>query len=404
MIKFGKILIFGIIVVVAIIGVAFYFGFDFYKGIKPALLSSSEDITKFESAKNNLGLQLPEGFSINIFAEDLGAPRVITFDPNGIPYASITKQGLIVALRDKNNDGFAEDNLKVLAGLRNPHGLAFWEDYLYVAEEDKIKRYKYDIANSKILDTTGEKIIDLPLGDRHVTRTIVFSKRDGKPVLYVSIGSTCDVCFEKDERNGTVMVMDPDGTNARIFATGLRNAVFIILSPWTGGILATEMGRDWLGDDLPPDEINILSHEGEDFGWPICYGDGVYDEKFNGLESVREGMQACVNAEPPFIQIPAHSSPLGFAFMDDGWGKEYEGDLFVAYHGSWNRSVPTGYKIVRFKQIAGNTSKTEQDFITGWLQGDGTSIGRPVDIKIGPDGAMYISDDKAGVIYRVTKD
>jgi len=135
-------------------------------------------------------------------------------------------------------------------------------------------------------------------------------------------------------------------------------------------------------------------------GWPICYGENIHDTNFDKKQYI---INPCENTEPSLIQIPAHSSPLGLAFMDNSWGEEYEGDLFVAYHGSWNRSVPTGYKIVRFKQVAGNILKTGQDFITGWLQEDGTAIGRPVDIKIGPDKAMYISDDKAGVIYKVTK-
>lgn len=395
-----------IIAAVAAIGFIFYYIYPLYKGIKPALLPPPEDITEIENAEENLGLQLPDGFRISIFAKGLGKPRVMEHDPLGNLLVSIPSRGKVVALPDENHDGVADKVVTVIEGLNRPHGLATRcgreSCEFYIAESDQVAAYAYNQKNLKA--THKRKIVDLPGGGNHFTRTILFLPQPQDGRMLISVGSSCNVCDEKDWRRAKVLSVYADGSDFGVFSSGLRNAVFMTIHPKTGEIWATEMGRDWLGDELPPDEINVLSREGEDFGWPICYGDGIYDEKFNGLGSVEEGVRACVNAKPPFIQIPAHSSPLGLVFMDNSWSEEYEGDLFVAYHGSWNRSIPTGYKIVRFKQIAGNTSKAGEDFITGWLTEDGTSVGRPVDIKIGPDGAMYISDDKAGVIYRVTKE
>lgn len=397
--KYGLVIL--VIAIVAIASVVFYYGFNFYTGIKPALLSPSEDIAELEGIEKNLGLILPEGFSISIFAKDLGKPRVMDWDANGNLLVSIPSQGRVVVLPDRNNDGVADEILTVIGELNRPHGLENRCDRegceLYIAESDQVAVYTYDQKNLKA--TYKRKIADLPDAGNHFTRTILFMPPPQDNRMLISVGSSCNVCNEKDWRRAKILSVYTDGSDFGIFSSGLRNAVFMAINSKTGKIWATEMGRDLLGDDMPPDEINIVK-EKVDYGWPICYGERVHDINFDKRQYAKN---PCEGTEPPYIQIPAHSSPLGLVFMDTGWGEEYEGDLFVAYHGSWNRSVPAGYKVVRFKQVAGNISKIEQDFITGWLQEDGTAIGRPADIKIGPDGAMYISDDKAGVIYRVTK-
>ena len=169
--------------------------------------------------------------------------------------------------------------------------------------------------------------------------------------------------------------------------------------PWTQEIWATEMGRDWLGNDLPPDEINIIK-KGGNYGWPICYGRNVHDTDFDKRVYVRNPCMEPFET-PSYIDIPAHSSPLGLAFFSDNWSEEYRYNILVAYHGSWNRTIPTGYKIVRYQlDKAGNVLDVE-DFITGWLLQDGSSLGRPVDILIESDGVIYVSDDNAGVVYRI---
>ena len=192
------------------------------------------------------------------------------------------------------------------------------------------------------------------------------------------------------------MEYNPNGSGERVFAAGVRNSVGFVFHPSTGEIWATENGRDNLGDDLPPDEINILRN-GQNYGWPYCYGKNIPDPAFN--DSSR-----CQATQDSVHDMQAHSAPLGLRFAESAqFPEEWQGDLLVAYHGSWNRSVPTGYKVVRL-HVDGSRVVAEEDFISGWLLDNGSVVGRPVDLIFGPeDGALYISDDKAGVIYRVTR-
>jgi glucose/arabinose dehydrogenase len=208
---------------------------------------------------------------------------------------------------------------------------------------------------------------------------------------------------EKDKRRATVMEFNDDGSGERIFADGLRNSVGLAVNPKTRTIWATENGRDWLGDNTPPDEINDLGTNGGNFGWPYCYGNRVPD-----ASQIKSGDERCQSTIPPKVEIPAHSAPLGVAFYNGTmFPPDYRGDLYVALHGSWNRSVPTGYKVVRIKlNDRGQPQTAPEDFITGWVRQGETSkgvwMGRPVGIVVGPEGAMYVSDDASGVIYRVT--
>ena len=268
---------------------------------------------------------------------------------------------------------------------------------LYVAETNQVSLFDYnfdtDTAENK------RKIINLPSGDGHWTRTIMETPSDGneKTELLISVGSSCNVCNETDNRRAKVLVADLDGSNVRDYATGLRNSVFMAIHPVNGEIWATENGRDKLGDDLPPDEINILKIGGN-YGWPICYGDNIHDSDFDKNQYIQD---PCNSKIKPHIQIQAHSAPLGLAFIpEEGWPENMWHNLIVAYHGSWNRTEPTGYKLVRYRLDTDGNLLGEEDFITGWLSSDGV-LGRPVDIIIEPGGTMFISDDKAGVIYRV---
>jgi glucose/arabinose dehydrogenase len=236
-----------------------------------------------------------------------------------------------------------------------------------------------------------ETIAALPAGGRHTTRTIAWGPDDR---LYVSIGSTCDACVEDNELHGTIISMKPDGTDQKIVARGLRNAVFFDWSYVDGAMYATEMGRDTLGDTTPPDEIDKII-DGKNYGWPYCYGDRIRDERMSSDYD-------CAATEPPHIALPAHVAPLGLAFVpEEGWPEEWWYDLLVAEHGSWNSSVKVGYKIVRIPLDAqGKPEGAPVDFLTGFLDG-GTIRGRPVDLMIEPGGTLYVSDDQAGVIYRV---
>ena len=338
-------------------------------------------------------LNLPDGFSISIFAKDLPGARVMEFDTFGNMWVSQTSEGIISLLYIK--DGKVYEQGSVLKNLRKPHGLAFdpeFETLLYFAENDGVSTLP------TYSDGGPQKILDLPAGGGHFTRTIGIGpdKR-----LYVSIGSSCNVCNESDEGRAKIYSANRDGSDFREFARGLRNSVFFTWNPADLRIWATEMGRDLLGDNTPPDEINIIE-KGKNYGWPNCYGKNIHDTDFDKNTYIRN---PCME---PFetashVDLQAHSAPLGLAFVPSppagGWPEEYRDDLMVAYHGSWNRTNPTGYKLVRIKfDDRGNYLGTE-DFITGWLKSDGV-LGRPVDVKF-YKGDLYISDDKAGVIYRV---
>src|SRR3989338_8850979 len=360
-------------------------------------------------------LKIEPDFSISIFANSLVNPRIMIMDNSGNLLASLTSGGKVVALPDKNNDGKA-DEIKIVAdGLNRPHGLAIYcppaggvRCALYIAEENQVTVYDYDDKNLKALNK--KKIIDLPAGGNHFTRTLLIIPPDepgGADRLLVSIGSTCNVCIEENIARGKIMVADLDGKDLEIFAAGLRNSVFMTLHPVTGHIWATEMGRDLLGDDLPPDEINIIQ-EGANYGWPTCFGNNIHDTAFDKNIYVRNPCMEPFEM-PSLIDIPAHSAPLGLGFIPESkaWPQKYWHNLFVAYHGSWNRTQPTGYKVVRYEldssgDYEGNSPKTH-DFITGWLQGEDkdSAIGRPAGILVLDNGLMYISDDKAGVIYLV---
>jgi glucose/arabinose dehydrogenase len=332
-------------------------------------------------------LRLPDGFKISVYASGLKNARFMAIDDEGNLFLSQPKEGRISVLRDLNRDGAADEVIVYVEGLNLPHGLALDERWLYVAENDRVERLRDDngdfMADHKELITN-----DIPGPGGHFTRTIGFGP-DGK--MYVSVGSSCNVC-EDDPRRAAILRFEKDGSGDELFARGLRNSVGFVWHPETGEMWATDNGRDWLGDDLPPDEINIV-YEGKHYGWPYCYGQRIPDPQYNDAE-------LCATTEPPVVELQAHSAPLGLRFYNgDMFPEEYHGDLFVAYHGSWNRKVPTGYKVVRI--VLDDEEPVVEDFVVGWLV-DGEKWGRPVDVLVGVDGSMFISDDFAGVVYRVS--
>ena len=349
--------------------------------------------TRAQNAGSDLGhLKLPDGFHIAVFAQADSA-RMMVFSPGGVLLVSEPDEGSVVALPDLKHTGKAGRSAVVVDSLTEPHGVAFYHGKLYVAERDKVRSYDWDEAN---LRASNPKLLtDLPGRGGHATRTLLFHKDK----MYVSAGSSCNVCVEKDPRRATVMEFNPDGSGMKIFAKGLRNAVGMAVNPKTGTVWVTVNGRDNLGDDLPPEVINDLGQNGGDFGWPYCYGDRVPDSHFT-----KAGDDRCKSVIPPKVQIQAHSAPLGLAFNGGtAFPSEYRNNIFVALHGSWNRSVPTGAKVVRVKlDDKGQPVGGAQDFITGWQDASGKRWGRPAGIVFGADGAMYVSDDHAGLIYRVT--
>ncbi len=314
---------------------------------------------------NETKLKIPENFSIKIFAQGLTAPRVLVQDKNKTLLVSVPSKGVILALPDKDNDGISDQIVTVAENLNYPHGLAFKDNELYVAEENELSVFNYN-PNS-LTASNKRKLLDLPAGGEHKTRSLLLLP--DRENLLISIGSSCNACNEKDDRRAAILKYNLKTREQTTFATGLRNSVFMINDPKTGQILATEMGRDFLGDNLPPDEINAIE-EGKFYGWPECYG-----------------KNSCNNSASSLVDIPAHSAPLGLARFGE--------DLLVAYHGSWNRSIPTGYKIVRIHD------NEISDFVTGFIDNSSNISGRPVGI-LTDNQKIYISDDKAGSIYLVT--
>jgi glucose/arabinose dehydrogenase len=336
-------------------------------------------------------VKVPPGFAIDVFADKVGSVRFMAIDPAGTLLVSEPSAGRVLALPDKNGRGKADSVQTVVTGLDQPHGLAFHEGALYVAETSRVQRFAYDPATMKATQPT--LLTRLPSGGGHWTRTVVFGP-DG--LMYVSVGSSCNVCRESDKRRAAVLRFNADGSGETIFASGLRNAVGLAFHPTTGVLWATVNERDWRGDDVPPDYVTEL-REGAVHGWPDCMtvrGRVITDTSF------AKGA-TCDKVTPPTVEIQAHSAPIGLAFYTGTqFPEEYRGSLFVAYRGSWNRSLPTGYKIVRLRLRDGQPPAVE-DFATGWLEGT-SAWGRPVDLVVGRDGALYLSDQGAGRIYRIT--
>ncbi len=387
---------------------AWYFR-DQIRGIWVAFGTPSAEIEQLIKDDNS-PLATPDGVFITIFASGFDRPRVLTVDPNGTLIASLTGEGRVVALPDDDQNGQTDTTITLTDKLNQPHGLALTCQetgcYLYIAETDKITRWQYDPQNLTL--TAPQRIVDLPGGGQHGTRTLLFDPNDNNRLL-VSIGSTCNVCYESNPARGTIQVIDlgEEPYTLQSFATGLRNAVFMTTHPVTKDVWVTEMGRDFLRDDLPPDEINIVK-EGGKYGWPQCYGDNVHDTDFDkDLYRLPQGMTVCeaLGFEPSYIDIPAHSAPLGLAFVPatEDWPQDWHHDLLVALHGSWNSTVPVGYKVVKYDLDENGQYHGVSDFITGWLPAsEDNTLGRPADVVFDPDGNLYLSDDKSGVIYHIT--
>jgi glucose/arabinose dehydrogenase len=310
--------------------------------------------------------------------------------PDGEVYVAERGMGRIVRLPDEDGDGVADETQVVADGLRSPSSIAFHPDgSLYVGETTRVVRVT-DPDSDGVFDASGVVVSGLPSGG-HSTRTVLFSP-DGS-TMYVSVGSSCNVCEETDPRRATIMRYEPDGSGEAVFARGLRNAVGITFRPGADELWATNNGRDWLGDDQPPETVYLV-REGDDAGWPRCHSGRIEDPDLGGTGS-------CEGVIAPEVEMQAHSAPLGLTFYTgDQFPEEYRGDLFVAFHGSWNRSTPTGYKVVRIPMDEDGAGEA-QDFATGWLRDSGSQWGRPVDVLTGPDGSLFVSDDAGGTIYRI---
>ncbi len=366
---------------------------------KPFATESVARPSKIIRRTDDAILFLPKGFSINIFAEgDFSRPRMMTVAPNGDVFVSDAGTGKIIMLRDADKDGSAEQRFTFAENLNLPFGMAFLENYLYVANTDSVVRFAYKTGQTKA-EGAPEKIIDLPGKgyNQHWTRNITFSP--DKKKLYVTVGSESNVEVEADPRRAAISVYDVDGKNQRVFASGLRNPVGLAINPVNGDLWTAVNERDGLGDDLVPDYVTSV-RDGAFYGWPFSYLGQNEDPRRKG-----ENPEAVKRAIVPDVLVQSHSAALGMIFYNGKmFPEEYRNDAYVAFHGSWNRAKLTGYKIARIRFKDGKPIGGYEDFLTGWLPDEnGNEVwGRPVGLAVAEDGALLVCDDGADMIWRVT--
>jgi glucose/arabinose dehydrogenase len=336
-------------------------------------------------------ITLPPGFAIDVYAGNVTGARSMAMTPNGTLFVGSRGAGNVYAIPDRDGDGKGDAVITVASGLDSPNGVAFRNGSLYVAEISRILRYD-DIEEN--LDDPPEPAVvsDAFPDDRlHGWKFIAFGP-DG--YLYVPVGVPCNVCDPEDERFGTILRMSPDGTDLEVYARGIRNTVGFDWHPETGELWFTDNGRDWLGDDIPPDELNRAPDAAMHFGFPYCHGAAIPDPEFGAGRS-------CAEFTPPEQELGPHVAALGMRFYDGGqFPEEYRNRIFIAEHGSWNRLEPIGYRVTMV-ELENNTPVSYEVFAEGWLSGR-NAWGRPVDVEVANDGSLLVSDDRANAVYRIT--
>lgn len=359
-------------------------------------------------------LKLPAGFKIELFAGAtdrqhalLSGARMMAFDAQGRLYVSVAKSNQVLMLPDANKDGVADDVIVVADNLNAPQGLVFIGDALLVANQDGVVKLTLEHG---LWSKPKPFIQNLPAGG-HTLKNIRLGP-DG--FLYVNVGSSCNVCIESDPQRATILRFTITGKPAgalttlgrhqqsAIWARGLRNSQGYAWHPKTGAMYATNNGADnrsetkngVVNDELPPEHLNKIE-AGQHYGWPHCWGNQFEDPNF------KASLDFCKTTQAPAISFRSHTTPIGITFLDKtNWPAEFQSDAIVALHGSWNRKQPAGYQLVRVK-FKGSEPSIVEDFVTGWLSGN-QAWGRPVDVIVGADRALYVSDDKAGAIYRIS--
>jgi putative membrane-bound dehydrogenase-like protein len=337
-------------------------------------------------------INLPAGFEISIYASGIDHARSMTISPSGTIYVGNRGGDKIYAIQDTDKDGKADKTIVVASGLKTPNGVAFKDGDLYVGEISRLLKYPNVEAN---LEAVGEPVVvydDYPTDEHHGWKYIAFGP-DGK--LYVPVGAPCNICESENEIYATITRMNPDGTGREIFARGVRNTVGMTWDA-EGNLWFTDNGRDMLGDDMPDCELNKAPKAGMHFGYPYCHAGDISDPEFGSKFP-------CSDFVAPAQKLGAHVAPLGLRFYNgDMFPAEYKGSIFIAQHGSWNRSKKSGYRIGLVK-VENGKAVDYSIFADGWLdEAEQEAWGRPVDVQVMPDGSLLISDDKAGVIYRVT--
>lgn len=350
-------------------------------------------VTAVSVASDLSAVKLPPGFKIETYVAEVPFARSMAMGEKGTLFVGSMRFGTkpsdaVYAVRTVNGERKVTTLLK---GLNNPNGVAVHDGDLYVAEIHRITRYD-DIESNLDRPPQGVEVAKLPSEQHHGWRYIAFGP-DNK--LYVAIGAPCNVCDRDKEDFATIIRMNADGSGREVVARGVRNSVGFTWHPTTKELWFTDNGRDMMGDDVPSCELNRLARVGDHFGFPACHGGDVADPEFGKLGP-------CSKFVPPVLKLGPHVAPLGVKFYTGTqFPAEYRGQMFIAQHGSWNRSKPIGYRIMRVK-LDGNRAVEYEPFATGWLGEDGTVTGRPVDILQMQDGSLLVSDDHVGAIYRIS--
>lgn len=335
-------------------------------------------------------IKLPDGFQISVFAANVDNARSMAWNGSNTLYVGTRSAGKVYALVDSDGDYRADRRFTIASGLNMPNGIVYDNGDLYVAEVHRI--IKYSGIDQRLANPPDPVVIysELPVEEHHGWRYLNLGP-DGK--LYISIGVPCNVCDE--EGYGVLARLDKNGKNFEVIARGVRNSVGFTWHSQTRQLWFTDNGRDWMGDDSPPDELNRLSRTGEHFGFPYCHGDSIRDPDYG------KGKR-CQDYTAPVQNLGAHVASLGLhIYSENQFPSQYRHQVFIAEHGSWNRSSKVGYRVSLVRLNEKQQAVSYENFATGWLQGE-RAWGRPVDIKPLPDGSLLVSDDVADAIYRIT--
>jgi glucose/arabinose dehydrogenase len=336
-------------------------------------------------------IKLPPGFQISIYASNVPNARSMTLSPNGTLFVGTRSAGNVYAIVDRDGDHKADEVITIARGLNMPNGVAFRDGALYVAEVNRVLRY--DDVEAHLKNPLKPVVVNdkFPSDKHHGWKFMAFGP-DG--MLYVPVGAPCNICERTPDRYAAIMRMRPDGGGLETFARGIRNSVGFDWHPTTKELWFTDNGRDWLGDDRPPDELNHAPRPGMHFGYPYCHGKNIADPEFGAKHR-------CDEFTPPAMELGPHVASLGMRFYTGKmFPEEYRNQIFIAEHGSWNRTTPIGYRISLIRLDNGRAVSYDA-FAEGWLQGS-QAWGRPADVLVMPDGSLLVSDDRADVIYRIT--
>jgi glucose/arabinose dehydrogenase len=337
-------------------------------------------------------ISLPDGFSIALYAGGVENARSMALAPGGTLFVGTREAGKVYAVRDADGDGRAEQVLTIAGGLTEPNGVAVRGGALYVAERSRVLRF--DDIEAKLEEPPAPAVVfdQLPQDPQHGWKFIRFGP-DGW--LYLPVGAPCNVCRRDEDRYAVILRLRPDGSGRQVFARGVRNTVGFDWHPQTGELWFTDNGRDWMGDNRPPDELNRADKPGQHFGFPYCHAGAIKDPDFGEERS-------CAEFVAPVLPLGPHVAALGMRFYTGAmFPPEYRNQILIAEHGSWNRSVPIGYRLMLARVTGGDRHMSYAVFARGWLD-DLKAWGRPVDVEVMPDGAVLVSDDLAGAIYRIT--